>query len=221
MIKNKLLIIGLTFLIISSIIIQIAPLPTNNNIQTTIIEKDDTPINEIEPIDLGIIQRNYKADGSIIEIIESINQADSTTPGVESGTHPLGIDQIRFIPNNELAFVCSGLSTDFVNLNHVNINLLENGIASTPYQTMLDVSCSYEAPGGQAIDATSGDVDGDMKDELVIIDEYGRVRIYKYDTISKQFTHVSQYNLDIGQEHQYYSLSLNQFNTDLGLEIVI
>ncbi|MBY9006512.1 MAG: VCBS repeat-containing protein, partial [Candidatus Lokiarchaeota archaeon] len=220
MIKNKLLIIALTFLIISSIIIQITPLPTNNYIQTKIIEKDNTPINEIEPMDLGIIQRNYKADGSIIEAKKSINLADPTTPGVESGTHPLGIDQIRFIPNNELAFVCPGLSTEFYNLDHVNINLLENGIASTPYQDMLNIPFSYGEPGGQAVDATRGDVDGDMKDELVIIDKYGRVRIYKYNTTLKQFIH-QNYNLDILDEHQYYSISLNQFNADPGLEIVI
>ncbi|MFX1575309.1 MAG: hypothetical protein ACFFB0_21445, partial [Promethearchaeota archaeon] len=171
MTKNKLLIIILTLLTISSIIIQFAPVPTNNYIQTQIIEKDNTPINEIEPMDLGIIQRNYKADGSIIEIKKNINLADEETPGVESGDHPLGIDQIRFIPNNELAFVCPGLSTDFVNLNQVDINLLENGVASTPYQDMLGGgSCGYEETGGQVVDATSGDVDGDMKDELVIID---------------------------------------------------
>jgi hypothetical protein len=219
MIKNKLLISILTFLLIGSIIIQIAPLPTNSYIQTQIIEKVDTPINEIEPIDLGIIQRNYKADGSIMEVEEGINQLDSETPGVESGDHPLGIDQIRFIPNNELAFVCPGLP-DFVNLNDVKIQLLENGIASTPYQNMLDISCSYEATGGQVVDATSGDVDGDMKDELVIIDEYGRVRIYKYNSTLKTFN-ITQYDLDISEEHYFYSLSLNQFNTDLGLEIVI
>jgi len=221
MIKNKLLIIVLTYLLIGSIIIQIVPLPTNNYQETKIIEKVNTPINEIEPIDLGIIQRNYKADGSIIEVEEGINQADSATPGVESGDHPLGIDQIRFIPNNELAFVCPGESPDFSNLNHVDIKLLENGIASTPYQTMLDVPYSYEAPGGQATDATSGDVDGDMKDELVIIDEYGRVRIYKYNTTLNTFNHITQYNLDISPEHWFYSLSLNQFNNDSGLEIVI
>ena len=221
MIKNKLLIIGLTFLLIGSIIIQIVPLLPNNYIQPKIKEKDDIPINEMEPIDLGIIQRNYKADGSITEIKTSINQANSTTPGVESGTHPLGIDQIRFIPNNELAFVCPGLSTNFSNLNHVNINLLENGIASTPYQNMLDESCSYEALGGQVVDATSGDVDGDMEDELVIIDEYGRVRIYKYNTTLNTFNHITQYDLDIGEDSYYYCISLNQFNSDLGLEIAI
>ncbi|MFX1567952.1 MAG: FG-GAP repeat domain-containing protein [Promethearchaeota archaeon] len=220
MIKNKLLIKVLTFLIIGTIIIQIAPLPTNNYIQAKSIEKDNTPMNEIEPLDLGIIHLNYKADGSIMEVEEGINQLDSETPGVESGDHPLGIDEIRFIPNNELAFVCPGLSTDFLNLNHVDINLLENGVASTPYQDMLDVSCSYDVLGGQAVDATSGDVDGDMKDELVIIDEYGRVRIYKYNTTLKTFN-ITQYNLDIGEDSYYYSISLNQFNTDSGLEIVI
>ena len=214
MIKNKLLIIVLTYLLIGSIIIQIVPLPTNNYQETKIIEKVNTPINEIEPIDLGIIQRNYKADGSIIEVEEGINQADSTTPGVESGTHPLGIDQIRFIPNNELAFICS----DFANLDHVDIKLLENEVASTPYQYMLDVPCSYEV--GLAVDAASGDVDGDMKDELVIIDKYGKVRIYKYNTTLRQFIR-QNYNLDILPEHQYYSISLNQFNADPGLEIVI
>ncbi|MFX1279465.1 MAG: FG-GAP repeat domain-containing protein [Promethearchaeota archaeon] len=219
MIKNKLLISILTFLLIGSIIIQIVSLPTNNYMQTKIKEKDDIPINEIEPIDLGILQRNYKADGSIMEVEEGINQADSTTPGVELGDHPLGIDQIRFIPNNELAFVCPGLP-DFVNLNDVKIKLLENGIASPPYQNMLDIPCSYEATGGQVVDATSGDVDGDMKDELVIIDEYGRVRIYKYNSTLKKFN-ITQYDLDISEEHYFYSLSLNQFNTDLGLEIVI
>ena len=224
MIKNRFLIVTLTFLIISSIIIQITQLPTNIYVQTKIIEKDDTPINEIEPMDLGIIQRNYKADGSITEIKNSIHQADETTPGVESGDHPLGIDQIRFIPNNEIAFVCPGLSTDFSNLNLVNINLCENGVASIPYQDMLNIPCSYEFQGGelggQATDAVSGDVDGDMKDELVIIDESGRVRIYKYNTTLKTFN-LTQYNLDIGEDSYTYCISLNQFNTDLGLEIVI
>ncbi len=223
MIKNKLLIIGLTFLLINSIIIQITPLLINNSILIKIIEKDSTPINEIEPMDLGIIQRNYKADGSIIEVNKSINQADKTTPGVGSGTHPLGINQTRFIPNNELAFVCPGCSTDFSNINLVNINLLENGIASTPYQNMLDVSCSNDGgPGGQVTDAVSGDVDGDMKDELVTINEGGQVCIYKYNTTSKMFNHITQYNLNVYIYRDYfYCLSLNQFNTDPGLEIVI
>jgi hypothetical protein len=220
MIKNKFLVIGLTFLIICSINVQIAQPSTNNHIQTKVIEIDNTPMKQIEPKDLGIIQRNYKADGSIIEVEEGINLADETTPGVESGTHPLGIDEIRFIPNNELAFVCPGLDNDFSNLNEVDINLRENAVASTPYDEMLDVPFSYEAPGGQATDAVSGDVDGDMKDELVIIDEAGKVRIYKYNTALKTFN-ITQYNLDMDDISGSYYLSLNQFNSDLGLEIVI
>jgi hypothetical protein len=221
--KKCMYLVGVIILLISLIGIEntIGSNDTHGS-QKFALNNDNDLIKNSFPKNLGVIQRDYKADGTIIERKMGVDRVQTDTPGVGSGTHPLGVPQMRFSPIDELAFVCSGLSTNFIDLNTVDINLIENGIESPTYETMLDTSCSYSEGGGQAMDAASGDVDGDSQDELVIIDEFGRVRIYKYDLNARKFN-PQPYNLIIKDPdgYCYYSISLNQFNADPGLEIAI
>ncbi len=194
--------------------------------QDSMLSNEYSNIKDKSLVDIGFIQKDYKADGSIREFSDKTERiANGPSPGVDGGDHPLGIEKFRFIPNNELAFVCTGLEADFTEdgwQNVVDINLLENAIGDSPYTDMIEGNCDYTMEGGgsHACDAVSGDLDGDHQDELVIVDEYGRIHIFTFNMNSHKFENTG-YDLDLQLQSQSYCISLDQFNSDPGLELVI